>query len=86
MKKIKLGDKVKCIHTGFIGIVVSKTEFINGCIQYGVLPKMKKGGEKYPEEMNIDEGGLKIITPKKKEKDESDPGGRTRPGIKMRGF
>jgi len=42
MSEIELGDKVRCIHTGFIGIAVARTEFINGCIQFNVLPKGDK--------------------------------------------
>ena len=44
--EIELGDKVKCKHTGFVGIAVAKTEFINGCIQYEVMPRVKKNNEK----------------------------------------
>ena len=36
---IELGDTVKCIYTGFMGIAVSRIEFINGCIQFTIAPK-----------------------------------------------
>jgi len=59
---IKLGTKVKDIITGFEGIVTSKVEYLNGCIQYGVKPKMKtKGDGKMPEANYIDEGQLEVI-------------------------
>ena len=29
-REIELGDKVRCIHTGFIGTAVAKVIFING--------------------------------------------------------
>jgi len=57
---IELGDKVKCIYTGFTGVTVAKIEFINGCVQFSVQPKVDKDG-KYPEEMNIDNSSLIII-------------------------
>jgi len=82
--EIELGDKVKDKVTGFIGIVVARTEFINGCIQYSVAPKVGKNNQ-FQEEMSIDEQSLKVITKKKRPKD--DPlGGATRLGIKMKGF
>ena len=34
MSKIKLGDKVRCKITGFIGIAVVRSEFLNVCIQW----------------------------------------------------
>jgi hypothetical protein len=37
-------DQVKCIITGFQGQVVSRTEFLNGCIQYRVQGPLKKDG------------------------------------------
>ena len=40
--KIELGDKVKCEHSGFTGVAVAETRFINGCVQYSVLPKVDK--------------------------------------------
>ena len=91
MNDIELGDKVKCIYTGFTGIVVAKTEFINGCVQYAVAPKVKTA-DKYPEEMSIDEDSLKVISkkqriqPKKEEIPFSFTGGPSRPNKKMKGF
>lgn len=37
--EIMLGDEVKDIYTGFKGVAMSRTEFINGCVQWGVAPK-----------------------------------------------
>lgn len=39
---IKLGDKVKDKVSGVTGIVVCKTVYLNGCIQYGIQTKFKK--------------------------------------------
>jgi len=60
-KEIQLGDKVKCKYTGFIGIATMKTEFINGCIQIGVIPRVGKEN-KIPEEIGIDSQSLIIIS------------------------
>jgi len=74
MKEIKLGDKVRCKLTGFIGIAVAKTEFINGCVQWSVLSKIGKD-KKMPEEIGIDEQSLEIVPLKKKKIKKSDTGG-----------
>jgi hypothetical protein len=71
---IELGDKVQCKHTGFIGIVVAKTEVLNGSINYNVLPKIGKD-KKMPEEICIDQINLRILIKKKKpvKKKEKEP-------------
>jgi hypothetical protein len=74
---IELGDKVKCKHTGFTGIAVSRTEFINGCVQYGVVPKVTKEN-KYPDEMGIDEDSLEKVGVKKKTVKKKATGGPAR--------
>jgi len=61
MKKIELGDKVKCIYTGFTGIVVSRIEFINGCIQYELAVHVGKDN-KPVDGTYIDSQSLKIIS------------------------
>lgn len=63
--EIKLGDKVRCKITGFTGIAVAKTEFINGCIQWSVLSKIGND-KKMPEEIGVDEQSLEIVPVKKK--------------------
>ncbi len=87
--KITLGDTVKCINTGFTGIATAKMEFMNGCIQYEVVPKMGKD-KKYPEGEFIDIQSLEIIKKKskpivKKKKEEEDDGGPNHPSVRMRG-
>ena len=87
--EIKLGDKVRCIHTGFTGVATTKMEFMNGCIQYEVVPRVGKDG-KMPDGVFIDEGSLEIIkkkpTPKIKKEKKEDNGGPNHPSIKMRGY
>ena len=91
MSKIQLGDKVRCKITGFEGTAVAKTEFINGCVQWGVLPRMKKASKSFkeglmPEEVEIDEQSLEIISVKKKEIKKTENGGPMTRGLKLRGF
>ena len=91
--KIKLGDRVKCRYTGFTGIAIAKTEFINGCIQYDVAPSVDNDG-KLPECVGVDEQNLDIIerqpfkkkAVKKKKKKSTFTGGPTTVAKKMRGY
>ena len=41
---IKLGDKVKDQVTGLTGIVIGRTEWLNGCIRITVQPQELKDG------------------------------------------
>lgn len=88
---IELGDTVKCRYTGFKGVAVHRTTFVNGCVQFGIAPRVGRDG-KYIEETEIDEESLEIVKkarkPKPKEKviPFSLPGGRSKPASKMRGF
>ena len=61
--KICLGDEVEDLITGYKGVAVARTKFMNGCIQYTVACKMKKGETEYPKDFGIaiDEQSLKII-------------------------
>lgn len=56
-RAIKLGDKVKDIVSGLSGIVTSKVEYLNGCIQFGIEPPMPDGGKLTLH--YVDEGQLK---------------------------
>ena len=62
MNEIELGDKVRDVITGYEGIVVAKTEFINGCVQFGVAHRLKKN-EKPDQvgEPSIDAKSLEIV-------------------------
>lgn len=63
--KIKLGDKVEDIITGYTGIAVARTEFLNGCIQYSISKKLKAGQElSITGDPSIDEMCLKVIQKK----------------------
>lgn len=86
--EIQLGDKVKCIYTGFTGIAVAKTEFINGCVQFSIAPKWD-GKAPLIDEMGIDSQSLKVIKKRKEEDEDEDyeeSGGPMRRAIKQRGY
>ncbi len=88
MSEIKLGDKVRCKITGFTGIAVARTEFINGCVQYNVAGKVGKEN-KLPldSEVSIDSQSLEVIKPKKKpRKIKETNGGPMRKPFHQRGF
>lgn len=59
---IKLGQKVKDKVTGFTGIVIGKAEYLTGCNQYGVQPKVTKE-QKVDSAIWFDEGRLEIVGP-----------------------
>lgn len=92
-REIELGDKVKDLITGFEGIAVAKTEFINGCVQFSVAKQLKKGEIGEP---CIDSKSLRIVKKKavnldEDEEDEEDyepkrSGGRTTITKRMRGY
>ncbi|HDK42067.1 MAG TPA: hypothetical protein ENG87_01705 [Candidatus Pacearchaeota archaeon] len=73
-KEIKLGSKVRNKISGFVGIAVARTEFLNGCIQYNVQPKAGKDN-KVPEDIAVDVGSLEMIQPKKVKIKKKDTGG-----------
>jgi len=94
--KIKLGDKVRDMISGYEGIAVARTQFINGCVQYSVSAKLKKG-DKPPIEgdPSIDEVSLEVVEKKafkSKEYEDDDkvksikPNGGKIKFFKMRGY
>lgn len=73
-KKIKLGDKVRAKISGFEGIVVSRTEWINGCIRFGVQSEKLKDGKPI-EEIWFDGGDLEMVKEKKVKAKKKNTGG-----------
>jgi hypothetical protein len=63
MKKhtIQLGNVVRCKVTGFKGIAVSRLEYLNGCIQYGIKPPMDKKVGKMPDIEYVDSQQLEVV-------------------------
>jgi hypothetical protein len=60
---VNLGDEVKDTVSGFKGIVIGKTEFLNGCSRVGIQPKVGKDG-KLPENHWFDEPQIEVIKAK----------------------
>jgi len=58
---IKLGDKVRDTVTGLEGIAVARTEWLLGCIRWGVQPVELKDG-KPVEDSWFDEARLQRVT------------------------
>ena len=57
---IKLGSKVKDKVTGFMGIATARVNYLNGCIQYCIEPRVDKDGKKSKDHY-IDEGQLAVL-------------------------
>lgn len=70
---IELGQEAEDVVTGYKGVVVARCEFIDGCVQYCLLPKSVKG--KYPDNQYIDEARLEVIETKPKSVESSRTGG-----------
>ncbi len=88
--EIKLEDTVKCKYTGVTGVVMAKTVFVNGCVQFSVAPKWNPnnpgidGGE-----VCVDEQSLVIVKKglrHKKDDDKEGTGGPMCKASRMRGF
>lgn len=60
MSDIKLGDKVKDKLTELEGTAIAKAVYLNGCIQYQIMPRELKDS-KPVEDIWIDEVQLEII-------------------------
>lgn len=60
-KRELLGCTVRDIVTGFEGVVESKHIYLNGCIRYGVTPKMKQGDIELPKSSTFDVEQLELI-------------------------
>lgn len=64
--KFQLGVRVREIVSGFEGIVTGRAEYLNGCVQYLVRPKMvvKEGDQpKAPDGVWYDEQYLELVDP-----------------------
>jgi len=62
--KFELGDELECKVTGFRGIATTRVDFLNGCTQYGLQPKVDKDGKKQ-DSVHIDQEQLKVVKAKK---------------------
>jgi len=79
MKNVKLGTRMRDTVTDFEGIAIARVEFLNGCIQYMLKPKIDKEG-KSQDAIAVDSQQLIIIddgilTPEKKIEEKKPIGG-----------
>lgn len=72
--KFENGIDVKSNITGFKGVVIARSEHLNGCDRYYVQPKVDKDG-KYPDGIWMDEGEVIQISKKKIKPQNQDNGG-----------
>lgn len=59
--KIKLGNKVRDKVTGYEGVATARVEYLNGCVQYCVKPKVGSDG-KMPDHEYIDIQQLEVVS------------------------
>lgn len=59
-QEIKLGNTVRDLTTGYEGVAINRTSFMNGTIQYNIQPKAN-GGTTYPDAISIDEHLMEVI-------------------------
>ena len=59
--EIKLGQKVKDNVTEFTGIAVAKCLYLNGCVQFQIVPKFNPVSGILYRNLWVDESQLKII-------------------------
>ncbi len=57
---IELGNEVKEIVSGFCGIAVSRIEYLNGCVQFGIRGKVGSDG-KVPDTQYFDDKYLEFV-------------------------
>ena len=57
---IGLGQKVRDAVTGFEGIAISRVEYLNGCVQYCVKPRVGQEN-KMPDGEYIDSQQLEVV-------------------------
>lgn len=74
MFKFDLGIEAKSNVSGFKGIIVSRSEHLNGCNRYWLQPKVDKDG-KVLDGYWIDEGEIEIVGTKKLSRNNNDRGG-----------
>ena len=85
MKHAKLGDKAKCKVSGFTGVVVAETRWLNGCIRITLQPPAKNDGT-LPASETFDVGQIEIVKAMAVRPAPSDDGGpikspRQHPGL-----
>lgn len=60
MEDIKLGSIIVDLQSGYEGTATARVELFSGNVQYTVTPSVKKGCEKFPEQVNFDAATVKV--------------------------
>ena len=68
------GQTVKSNVSGFVGVITSRADHLNGCNRYFVSPSVDKDG-KLPDGYWFDEAELEVIEEPKVERKNNDRGG-----------
>lgn len=75
-KRFELGEELRDKISGFTGIAITRVEFLNGCIQYGLKPKCnEKEPHKMPEAVHVDVQQLEKVPKEKVEVKQKPTGG-----------
>lgn len=74
---LELGDVVKDTITGFQGVVIARTDWLNGCVRLTIQPRKLESG-KMVDSQTIDVEQLQLVKAKKIPR--SSPGGGPMPG------
>jgi hypothetical protein len=83
MAKIQLGDQVRHKITGFEGVVICITTWLNGCVRIGVQPRKLSKEGKIRETETIDEDELVLVKKAVMSLPMASPGGPTRAAVPM---
>ncbi len=75
MPKINLGDKVRDTITGYTGIAIGRTEWINGCTRIVVQSNKLKEDGTPSDSQHIDEPQCELIKPAKQKAERVETGG-----------
>lgn len=59
--EIKLGNKVRDKVTGYEGVATARVEYLNGCVQFCVKPRVGSDG-KMPDHEYIDVQQLEVVS------------------------
>jgi hypothetical protein len=62
--KYELGQKAKDVVTGFTGTITARADYLTGCKQYCVTPRVKPDGE-YPNGVWLDEDRIELLDDEK---------------------
>lgn len=58
---IRLGDRVRDIVTGIEGVATSRTEWLNGCVRFGIEFATGKNGDQQLRRESFDEEQLELV-------------------------